>query len=260
MATRTFEVEGSDGRVVRATAHGDPSAPHVLVAHGFKGFRSWGSWPYVCEQIAAAGYCAVRFDYSHNGVEETDFDRLDLFMLDTWTRHQEDLTALAAVTPAPFALLGHSRGGGDVLLFAAQDPRAACVITWASVSSARAGPEGYEEALRSKGFVTILNGRTGQAMPIGRHAFEDAAAQDLLGSAAKVTCPVLLTHGDADDAVPMTAMQRLAAVLPQANTREIAGANHVFGARHPFAGTTPQLDEVLAATTAFLREHLPPNA
>ena len=78
-----FEVKGSDGRPVRAVSHGDESAPAVLVAHGFKGFKDWGMFPWLAEQIAEAGLRAIRFDFSHNGVEETDFDRLDLFMLDT---------------------------------------------------------------------------------------------------------------------------------------------------------------------------------
>jgi len=249
--TRALEVAGSEGRPVRAVLHGDATAPHILVAHGFKGFKDWGCWAWVCEQLAEAGFCAVRFDYSHNGVETTDFDRLDLFLLDTWTRHQEDLAALAEALPGRLGLLGHSRGGGDALLFAADHPRVAAVVTWASVASTRFEPPGWEEALRTQGFYAVRNGRTGQDMPIGRHAFEDAHRHDLVAAAGRVACPVLLIHGDDDAAVPPTAMDTLARAVPSAATLTIAGAGHTFGARHPWAGPTAQLEQAMGATSAF---------
>ena len=129
-----FEVTGSDGRPVRAVQHGHQDAPAILFAHGFKGFRGWGSFPWICERLAEAGLRTIRFDFSHNGVEETDFDRLDLFMLDTPTRHQQDLHALAKHIPGPLGLLGHSRGGGDVILFGAAEPRVKAVATLASIA------------------------------------------------------------------------------------------------------------------------------
>ena len=108
---QTFSVAGSDGRPVRAVVQGPDGAPAVLIAHGFKGFKDWGMFPWMAARIADEGLRAVRFDFSHNGVEETDFDRLDLFLLDTPTRHQEDLRALADAIDGPLGLLGHSRGG-----------------------------------------------------------------------------------------------------------------------------------------------------
>jgi len=36
----------------------------------------------------------------------------------------------------------------------------------------------------------------------------------------------------------------------------IPGANHTFGARHPFAGPTPQLIQAMNATQGWLRRYL----
>ena len=72
----TLEILGSDQRPIRADLHraaDGEAAPLVLCAHGFKGFRAWGFWPYICERLAAAGFHALRLDYSHNGVEAHDF-------------------------------------------------------------------------------------------------------------------------------------------------------------------------------------------
>ncbi len=255
---RTIEVAGSAGRPVRGTIHGEPDAPIVLVAHGFKGFRNWGCWPWVCDQLASHGLQAIRFDYSHNGVEETDFDRLDLFLLDTPTRHQEDLRALVDALPGPIGLLGHSRGGGDAILFAATEPRIAAVATLASVATTRFEPEGYEAMLREQGFFPMPNARTKQIMPIGREAFEDGRRHDIEAAASSLESPLLLVHGDADESIPIAALDRLHAAQPKAETLRIPGAGHTFGAAHPWQGPTPQLEQAVEAAAGFLRRYLSP--
>lgn len=252
----TFEVAGSDGRPVRAVAHGDPAAPAVLVAHGFKGFMDWGMFPWLCDQLAAGGLRAVRFNFSHNGVEETDFDRLDLFLLDTPTRHQEDLRAVADAVPGPLGLLGHSRGGGDVLLFAPNEPRVQAVATLAAVSSTDAKPYDAEAVLREKGYYPMPNMRTKQTMPVARHAFEDGARHSLEAALRAREVPTLLIHGTDDESVPPEAMARLSGWAPHAETFDVHDTGHTFGAVHPFQGPTPELEVVAARLVAWFRAHL----
>ena len=256
MHVEPFEVVGSAGRPVRAVAHGDPQAPTVLVAHGFKGFKDWGMFPWMCDQLANEGLRAVRFDFSHNGVEQSDFDRLDLFVLDTLTRHQEDLRALVDATPGPLGLLGHSRGGGDCLLFAPTEPRVKAVATLASVARAPALSPDEEGALRARGVLLVRNARTGQDMPVGRPLFEDGAAHDIPGAAARLSCPLLLIHGDADEAVDPAAARTLARRAPDATALLVPEAGHTFGATHPFAGPTPALSRVMARLADWLGRHL----
>lgn len=253
-----FEVPGSDGRPVRAVAHGPADAPAVLVAHGFKGFKDWGMFPWICERLGEAGLRAIRFDFSHNGVEATDFDRLDLFLLDTPTRHLEDLRALAATIDGPLGLLGHSRGGGDVIRFAAEEPRVKVVATLAAVATTAVDVPDMEANLREKGYYPFPNARTKQRMPVGRHAFEDGAAHAhaIEDAAAALDAPLLLIHGEDDTSVPIDAQTRLAAAQPAADVLTIEGAGHTFGAVHPFEGPTPHLEAVMARVTPFLREHL----
>ncbi len=251
-----FEVTGSEGRPVRAVSHGEESAPAVLVAHGFKGFKDWGMFPWLCDEIAGAGLRAIRFDFSHNGVEATDFDRLDLFLLDTPSRHQEDLAALAAAVPGPLGLLGHSRGGGDVILFGAAEPRVACVATLASIASTVVNVPDAEKHLRETGYYPFPNARTKQLMPVGREAFEDGARHSIEDAARSLEAPLLLVHGDADDAVPVAAQTKIAGWQPKADVLTIAGAGHTFGAVHPFQGPTPALEEASARITAHFVEHL----
>ncbi len=245
-----LEIPGSDDRPIHAIRHGPQDAPAVLVAHGFKGFKVWGMFPFVAERLAAAGLQAIRFDFSHNGVEATDFDRLDLFLLDTWTRHQEDLAALAATLEGPFGVLGHSRGGGDAILFAAGEPRVAAVATLAAVATTLV-PADAEDVVRRLGYYPIENSRTKQVMPMARTVFDDAANHSIEEAARGLDRPLLLFHGTADESVPIEHARRLASWCEGAEKHEIEGAGHTFGAVHPFRGPTPDLEAVLDLCVPF---------
>lgn len=282
--TFDFTVPGAGGRPLRATLHParreTPSGGSrvVLLAHGWKGFRAWGFWPFICEALAETGIHAVRFDFSHNGVEERDFDRLDLFAIDTPSRHQEDLGALIDFLGSPtrvspqfggehaawpieagairLGLLGHSRGGADVLLRAAQDPRVNAIATLAAVAEFVRGLE-EEETLRELGYVPIQNARTGQVMPVSRLWYDDAPRHDILGAAAALSArPLLLIHAEGDLAVPVEDAERLAAAHGGATVLRLPDSGHTFGAVHPWAGTTPALNAAVGAATAFFDQHL----
>lgn len=254
---RPFEIPGSDGRPVRARAHGPDDAPTVLIAHGFKGFKDWGSFPWIAERIAAEGLRAIRFDFSHNGVEETDFDRLDLFLLDTPTRHQEDLAALAGAVDGPLGILGHSRGGGDAILFAAEEPRVQALVTLAAVPTTQWEPEGFEDQLRTQGFYGVENMRTKQLMPMGRHYFDAGRTWSIERAARELTCPALFVHGTDDQSVPYWVLEQLSTWCPKAETMTIEDAGHTLGAVHPFQGPTPHLEAGIGRAAAFFREHMP---
>lgn len=64
-----------------------------------------------------------------------------------------------------------------------------------------------------------------------------------LAALAAIPCPILLTTGDQSFPFWSPVVAKLAAVLPHAQTRVIAGAGHVPQASHP--------EEYGAAVTAF---------
>lgn len=130
------------------------------------------------------------------------------------------------------------------------------VITWASVASF-ALPESWQEAFQRDGFVEILNGRTGQEMPLDRTAWDEVnpmpAELDLERCMQELECPLLIVHGQEDPSVPHEAAITLhRASGERAELVLIEGADHVMNARHPFKGTTPELERALNFTVSFL--------
>ena len=73
------------------------------------------------------------------------------------------------------SIIGHSRGGGIVLLRAAQDKRIKTVITWAGVADFKSRfPNNNNLILwKKEGVRYILNGRTKQKMPHYYSFYED---------------------------------------------------------------------------------------
>lgn len=57
--------------------------PLVIFCHGFKGFKDWGGFPYMMEKMAGEGFAALSFNFTYNGVTETNptqFSRLDFLL------------------------------------------------------------------------------------------------------------------------------------------------------------------------------------
>jgi len=247
-----------------------PDAPCVIIAHGFKGFMGWGMFPWIGDRLAAAGCTAARFDFTCNGADENgDFTHLDRFRQNTLSKEQDDLKTIVDMVasgappfggkcrPTQIGLLGHSRGGGGVIGYAAGDERIAAVATMAAVARTDRFPQAARDEAERNGFVNVPNARTGQDMPVGVEYFRDAVRHDPCAAAAGMHQPLLLVHGTADESVPVQEGRELRAAAGQdVMLVEIEGAGHTFGAVHPFKGPTPHLERALAAVVEFFRVEL----
>ena len=45
----------------------------IIFCHGFKGFKDWGPWNLVAEHFAKAGFFFIKFNFSHNFVNNIIF-------------------------------------------------------------------------------------------------------------------------------------------------------------------------------------------
>ncbi len=273
-----FELQNSSGTPIRGdicspeTRRGDVA---IIICHGFKGFKDWGYFPYVCEQLASrTSFPVISFNFSGGGIgaDLQNFTELHLFEANTFTQELDDLglvieAALAGDLPnlhgvTRFGLLGHSRGGGIAVLKAAADARVDCLVTWAATADFNRWSEETRAEWRQKGSIEILNTRTKQRMPLGVALLEDteknAERLDIEGAAARLTIPFLIIHGSSDESVRLSEGERLAAAAPAALARleVVESAGHTFGAVHPFQGTTAHLEQVIGLSADWFSEHL----
>ena len=259
--TRNIEIEGENGRpILIDTFHQKTSEnlPVIIFCHGFKGFKDWGAWDLMGLAFARslsgvegkAGYLFIKFNYSHNGgTKEQPIDFLDLEAFgknnysievrDTkrvlnWLK-QSDLPAKGDIT-----LIGHSRAGGIATIVASDDSRVTRLVTMASVAHYdQRFPQGEElQKWKHNGVYYIKNGRTQQEMPLYFQFYEDFQSNsdqlNITQAARKLRIPHLIIHGDADPTVAVQDAHDLKEANPQSELRILRGADHVFGASHPW--------------------------
>lgn len=274
--TRTrFELPSADGLPIRGDLRvrkGHRPDTAVVIVHGFKGFREWGFFPAVAKAAAAAGFAAVSFDLTRNGVGDdgVDFSALDRFAEQTHSRNVDEVRrvmdalssgALVGRPTRALGLLGHSRGGGEAVLVAGEDPRVDALVTWAAIADVARWSPAQVAAWERGEAVEIENARTKQRMPVGpdygRDLREHAERLDIASAAARLTIPWLIVHGDADTSVPVDEGRRLFDLAGDgAELLVVEGGDHGFGAKHPYAGATPELRLVTEATLDWFGQHL----
>jgi len=215
----------------------------------------------------------VTFNFSGGGIgdDPETFTEFDRFEANTIGKELDDLgwvldavagrkLPLEAADVRRIGLLGHSRGGGVAMVRAGRDPRIGALVTWAAVASFQRYADAEKARWRKQGYLEVENARTGQIFRVGLGLLEDieshAEAYDPVAAAGRLRIPTLVIHGTRDDAVPVEDGNRLARALDPGlgNLMLVEGAGHTFGAAHPFEGTPPALERVLAATVEWFKE------
>lgn len=240
--------------------------PILIFSHGYKGFKDWGAWNIMAKTFADAGFCFIKFNFSHNGgtVEQPiDFPDLEAFGNNNYTKELDDLeTVINWVSKNPtltteantnnITLLGHSRGGGIVSIKAEEDSRINNIISLAGVSDFKARfPSGQLlKQWKEQGVMFVENGRTKQQMPHYFQYFEDFERNEkrltIQRAVSSLKIPHLIIHGNDDTSVSVEEAKALHKWNPNSILKIIKGANHVFGTSHPWKKDT-LTEELLSA-------------
>lgn len=231
--------------------------PIVIFAHGYKGFKDWGAWEKMGEKFAEEGFFFVKFNFSHNGTDPenlTKFLNIEAFGDNNYIKELDDLqsvldwillpdfTFAKQIKAEDINLIGHSRGGGIVLIKAAEDKRVTKLVTMASVSDYGSRfPEGKKlEAWEKKGVQYIVNTRTGQQLPhhyqFYKNFKENKERLNIQKAAKKLKVPHLIAHGSNDTSVSIGEAGNLFEWSPAPKLLLVEGADHVFGTSHPWNG------------------------
>lgn len=276
---QSFSLElGKENRIIRGDIHLseiDQPAPVILICHGFKGFKNWGFFPVLAEKLADAGFVVISFNFSMNGIGDDlrNFTELDKFSRNTFSREQEDITFLMQQIQQgtlPFrermdheriGIMGHSRGGGNSLIYALDHPEDIKAVTvWNSIHRPDFfAPELISE-IEKRGIGYITNARTGQLLPIRREVLDDINQNDkrfaILNRVSKLRQPLLIVQGGEDLPGLLEGAKQINDRAPKSLLHIIPSANHTMRAVHPFKEMTPELEEATQETTDFFRKHL----
>jgi len=243
----------------------------VLFCHGYKGFKDWGGWNAMADELCSDQRAVVKFNFSHSGVGQEDlvsFSRLDLFEKNNYTFEVEDVGHVLKwiQNESSFRnvdkihLMGHSRGGGIAILAEQKYQSFSSLITMASVCDFenRFPMDQKLEDWKKNGVFFAVNGRTGQKMPHGIQFYHDFIENqeklDIKRSMKSVDVPTLIIHAGDDKAVHISAAKKLKKWNPKAEMLMMASGGHTFDLKHPWEQSElPQaLLKVLEEIKAFL--------
>lgn len=249
--------------------------PVVIFCHGYKGYKDWGAWNIMAERFVDAGFCFVKFNFSHNGgtVEQPiDFPDLEAFGQNNYSFELDNLDSVINWVYEPqhlntkvnldnITLIGHSRGGGIVTLKAEEDFRITHVISLAGVSDFKARfPKGSAfETWKKEGVYFVENGRTHQQMPHYFQFYEDFIKNEERLTIERATkhlkIPHLIIHGNNDTSVSVEEAMALHKWNPKSKLAIIDGANHVFGTSQPWQKTTlpPEFEKAVSVMIDFVK-------
>lgn len=202
---------------------------------------------YLGEALGERGVPALRFDFAYVGESGGKFEDI------TYSGEVDDLTAayrwIQSRHPGKTAILGSSMGGTVALMFAAQEPRVAALVTIA----APLHPENFPKRMltpaqirdwRRQGFTTYQGRRLNASL------LDDLEQIDVVGAARRITCPALILHGDADDIVPVTEAYELDGCLSGPSRLEIL-KNSDHRLSDPIV-----MQQALAGALAWLSDHV----
>lgn len=275
--TKNIKIEGKHNKPILVDVfYKETNLPKkiVIFCHGYKGFKDWGAWNLMGTAFAKSGFFFIKFNFSHNGgtaENPIDFSDLEAFGNNNYTKELDDLesvldwvssqkTFTKEVNVNHISLIGHSRGGGIVLLKATENNSIKNVITLAGVCDfgKRSTLNSDLENWQKLGVKYVLNGRTKQQMPHFYQFYtnfkENEARLNIQKAVENSAIPQLIIHGDADTSVKLEEAQNLHRWNPKSTLEIIKNADHVFNTSHPWKleNMSKELDEVTQLCIGFL--------
>lgn len=204
----------------------------VILLHGFMGYKNYGFIPVLAERLASRGVLVHTFNFACSGMsnETETFARPDLFEQDTWNGQVGDVRGVVGAVRSgelpgqglPLWLIGHSRGGETSILAAGRHNSAdthplgiAGVVAINAPADCNRLSDGALSQMLGQGYLEVRSGRTGQTLRLGRgwldEQSKDPDGHNLERMAARIDGPLLVLQGDADDTVPISDAERIAA-------------------------------------------------
>lgn len=275
--SKDLNFQAAENQLIRITTFGEKNLSSnkcLIFVHGFKGFKDWGFGPYLGNYFGEKGYFVITFNFSHNGVGEslTEFDELDKFAKNTFSREVKELSEIidaykngffGTTENSKIGLIGHSRGGAVALLTAFRKPEINSVATWSAISKLDRYSERQKKEWKEKGFWEVLNTRTNQMMRMDVSLLEDIENNsygilNLERAVKKLNRPLLIVHGSQDLAVKIDEADQIYEWSDKLKTEylKIMKAGHTFDIKHPFEGSNDKFERVLDATNKFFQSSL----
>ena len=238
------------GQTLKGVLHlpeGNKIHAAVLLCHGLESNKESGKLITLSRDLAERGILALRFDFAYAGESSGKFEEI------TYSGEVEDLAGAFAFVlqyqVKKVGVLGSSMGGTAALLFAAIEKRVTALVTIA----APVHPEKFTDRLltqdevkqwREVGWISYHGRRINVSL------LDELEKINIPAEIKKISCPVLIIHGDADQTVPVEEAHELHGLLK--GTKKIC----ILKESDHRLSDPSHLNEALDEALIWITEHL----
>jgi len=205
----------------------------VIMCHGFMSHKNNTRNMALYPKLAERGVSSVRFDFAGNGSSEGEFDFGD------YHREVEDLRYVVEAVRAKGrkvrAIMGHSKGGNTVLLYASKydDVPLVCNVCGRfdvqSGVEERFGPEGLER-MKREGRIEQPLGDT-KTYTVTYESLQKRLNTDMKAAVKGINNTRIVTiHGTEDEIIPVEDAHEYNKVIKNHTMIIVNGADHRFHA------------------------------
>lgn len=245
-----FVIPNYHGEKLVGILHDTGSKELVIVCHGIKSTKERIPMVSLAAAIGNIGISAFRFDFAGNGESEGSF------RYGNYRREAEDLHAVVqhfqGVGCDITTIIGHSKGGNVVLLYAAKYHDVHRVVNISGRFDLAKGIEGrlgknFLERIKSTGFIDV-NSKSGKFQyRVSKESLMDRLSTDMRAACHYIpeNCRVLTTHGSMDQIVPVKDALEFDGVIANHELRIMEGADHEF---------TLHQNELVQVVLGFIRD------
>ncbi|KAF8406879.1 hypothetical protein HHK36_006000 [Tetracentron sinense] len=250
--------------------HETGSMELVILCHGFRSsklrcfyLQEHNSLVNLAAALGKEGISAFRFDFAGNGESEGSFQYGD------YHREADDLRAVVLhfhkAERVINAIIGHSKGGNVVLLYASRYHDVHTVVNISGRFDLDRGIEGrlgkdFKQKIKRDGFIDVKNKTGGVEYRVTEESLMDRLTTDThaaclsIENKCSVYCNVtdtknrvLSVHGSVDKIVPVEDALEFAKIIPNHELHIIGGADHDY---------TSHQAELSSVVLGFLRAGL----
>ena len=228
-------ISNKHGEKLIGLLHDTGSNDIVILCHGFCSTKENDIMVNLAKALEKEGISAFRFDLAGNGESEGSF------AYGNYRREADDLRAViehfrgASPSRGISAILGHSKGGNVVLLYASKYQDISTVFNVSGRYDLKRGIEertgkGFMEKIKQDGFIDVKDGTGSVIYRVTKESLMDRLDTDMHEAclAIKKDCRVFTIHGSADEIIPVEDALEFAKIIPNHNLHIIEGANHCY--------------------------------
>ncbi|KAB1209338.1 hypothetical protein CJ030_MR6G016559, partial [Morella rubra] len=238
------------GEKLVGVLHETGSSEIVILCHGFRSTKETNTMVNLSVALENEGISAFRFDFAGNGESEGSFQ------YGNYRREADDLHSViqhfSGANHKVRAILGHSKGGNVVLLYASKYHDIHTVINVSGRYDLTKGIEerlgtDYMQRIKEHGFIEVKNREGSVCYRVTEESLMERLSTNMHEACLQIDkeCRVFTVHGSHDEIINVEDAVEFDKIIPNHKLHIIEGADH---------GYTHHQENLASIVLGFIKE------